>query len=360
MAAPEHIFVFRAGSLGDAIVSLPAWQEIGRQHPDRPLHLITPARQIPGIPTTADVYEMTGRLGKVIGYETTRAGLARTAAEVRRIGRGIVYCLMPERSTREHLRDFVFMRAVLGLRPRALTRAILANLRRPFRPAYAPTVEWKRLLDCVGGDTADLMFPLLRPSLAAEEAAQRLLAPFGDRPFLIACPGSKMPSKRWPAERFRSVLEGFLRSHEEACVTLVGSPDERGLCEAIAEAAPDRILNLAGRLSLNESAAVCHRAVCYLGNDTGAMHVAAAMGRPCVAVFSARDYRGKWEPFGEGHTILRRDPPCRHCMLIECSRQQLRCLTEIDSKEVGRALETCWLVSASGSTRSPVAAATQK
>lgn len=343
-----EIYVFRAGSLGDAIVSLPAWHEIGRRHPDRPLHLITPARRIPGIPTTADVFGMTGRLGEVIRYETSRLGLARTSVEVSRIGRGVVYCLMPERSTRDHIRDLVFMRGVLGLRPRGLMPAIVANLRRPFRPAYAPTVEWRRLLHCVGGDPAGLLFPLLRPSAAAEEAADRALAPFGDSPFLVACPGSKMPSKRWPAERFRSVLEEFLRSHEEGYVALVGSPDERGLCEQIAEAAPERMLNLAGSLAVDESAAVCHRAACYFGNDTGAMHVAAAMGRPCVAVFSARDYRGKWEPFGAGHTILRRDPPCRHCMLLECTREQLRCLTEIDAVDVGRALADCWRVASRG------------
>ncbi len=337
-----EIYVFRAGSLGDAIVSLPAWHEIARRHPDRPLHLITPARRIPGIPTTADVFGMTGRLGEVIRYETSRLGLARTSLEVRRIGRGIVYCLMPERSTRDHVRDLVFMRGVLGLRPRGITPAILANLRRPLRPAYSPTVEWRRLLHCIGGDPAGLSFPLLRPSAAAEETADRVLAPFGDRPFLVACPGSKMPSKRWPADRFRSVLEDFLRSHEEGCVVLVGSPDERGLCESIAAACPERILNLTGRLSLDESAAISHRAVCYFGNDTGAMHVAAAMGRPCVAVFSARDYRGKWEPFGTGHTVFRDEPSCRHCMLIDCLQENLRCLTIINTETVAVRLDECW------------------
>ena len=102
------------------------------------------------------------------------------------------------------------------------------------------------------------------------------------------------------------------------------------------------MLNWAGQLPLDESVALFARAVCYLGNDTGAMHVAAAMGRPCIAVFSARDFRGKWDPFGSGHTILREDPACRHCMLVDCTTEKLRCLTTIDAETVGRALEQCW------------------
>jgi len=353
----DTVYVFRAGSLGDAIVSLPAWHEIGRRHPDRPLHLITPVRRLPGIPDTADVVGMTGRLGEVVRYDTSSAGLARTAADVRRIGRGLVYCLMPERSTRDHLRDVTFMRVILGLRTRGVMPAILANLRHPFHPAYSPTVEWLRLLACVGGDPATLSFPLVRPSAEAERVADGILAPIEDRPFVVACPGSKMPSKRWPAERFRIVLEEFLGCHQEACVVLVGSPDERDLCESITAAAPSRILNLAGGLALDESAAVCQRAVCYVGNDTGAMHIAAAMGRPCVAVFSARDYRGKWEPFGVGHTIIRGEPPCRHCMLEDCTRERLRCLTDITASDVSRALQACWRVSQRVLKESPPAQA---
>lgn len=344
-----EIYVFRAGSLGDAIVSLPAWQEIGRRHPARPIHLITPAKRNPGIPDTADVFRMTGRLGEVIRYDTSRTGLASTAAEVRRIGGGVVYCLMPERSTRDHVRDFAFMRCVLGLHPRGLAPAIRANLRRgPFRRAYSPAVEWRRLLDCIGGDPERLSFPLLQPSPEGQEAADRALASLGESPFLVACPGSKMPSKRWPVERFRVVLDDFLRAHGDAGVALVGSPDERGLCQALSETRPDRVVNLAGRLSLDESAAVCRRAVCYFGNDTGAMHVAAAMGLPCVAIFSARDYSGKWEPFGEGHVVLRREPACRHCMLVECGAENLRCLTAIEAEEATHAVLDCWATAARG------------
>jgi heptosyltransferase III len=339
----DEVYVFRAGSLGDTIVSLPAWQAVARRHSSRPLHLITPSQRIAGIPDTADVYQLTGRLGEVIRYDTSWAGLTRTAAAVRQVGRGIVYCLMPERPTIHHLRDLVFMRLVLGLKTRGVMSAIRLNKRRNWaRAAGARLPEWQRLLTCAGGDASSLTFPLLEPTLDGCETAGRLLDPFGTAPFLVACPGSKMPAKRWAGERYQAVFQGFLESHREARVVLVGSPDERELCHSIAASHPDRMLNLAGQLSLDQSVAVFARAVCYLGNDTGAMHLAAAMGRPCVAVFSARDFRGKWEPFGSEHTILREEPACQHCMLTDCTAEKMKCLTMIGVPAVERAINVCW------------------
>ncbi len=339
----EQVYVFRAGSLGDTIVSLPAWNVIAQRHPGRPLHLITPDRRIPGIPDTEDVYRLTGRLGEVIRYDSTGTGFARTAASVRRLGSGVVYCLMSVRPTIRHFRDFVFMRLVLGLRTRGVMSAIRLNWRRhPGSATVAAMPEWQRLLACAGSNATTVSFPLLAPTPEAGEDIARALAPIGTAPFLVACPGSKMSAKRWPQERYQTVFRHFLESHPEAHVVLVGSPDERHLCQSIATAHADRVLNWAGQLSLDESAALCARAVCYLGNDTGAMHVAAAMGCPCVALFSARDFRGKWDPFGSGHTILREEPACRHCMLVECTTEKQRCMTMIDTESVCRALEQCW------------------
>lgn len=338
-----EVYVFRAGSLGDAIVSLPAWSAIAARHPGRRLHLITPARQIPGIPDTATVYGMTGHLGEVVRYDTSRAGLAQTAARIREIGPGVVYCLMPERPSWAHLRDYAFLRGVIGLRPRGIVPAILGNLRQgPFRSAYSPAVEWRRLLACVGLRKHDLQFPLLSPSGEAEAAAARLCDALDGRRFLVACPGSKMPAKRWPVENYREVFHRFFRDEPDARIVLLGSPSERDFCAHAATTDPARIVNRAGELSLDESAALCARAACYFGNDTGAMHVAAAMGRPCVAIFSARDHRGKWEPFGTGHVILRADVPCAGCMLQECTVQNLRCLTAIDATAGFAALKRVW------------------
>jgi ADP-heptose:LPS heptosyltransferase len=81
-------------------------------------------------------------------------------------------------------------------------------------------------------------------------------------------------------------------------------------------------------------AELLRRCVMYVGNDTGPMHVAAAVGTRCVAVFGAQYPARCWHPYGDGHVVLRRRPPCRHCYLTECTQFQSRCVTETSVHEV--------------------------
>jgi heptosyltransferase III len=64
------------------------------------------------------------------------------------------------------------------------------------------------------------------------------------------------------------------------------------------------------------------------------MHLAAMAGLPCVGLFSARDYPGLWEPYGEGHTILRKEISCAGCMLEICAEKANACLKLITVDEV--------------------------
>jgi ADP-heptose:LPS heptosyltransferase len=90
---------------------------------------------------------------------------------------------------------------------------------------------------------------------------------------------------------------------------------------------------MAGKLTIYGSAAVLEHCITYIGNDTGTMHLGGMVGVPCVALFSARDYPGKWEPYGEKHRIIRKDTDCAGCMREVCSRNN-DCLMRISVDEV--------------------------
>jgi ADP-heptose:LPS heptosyltransferase len=75
------------------------------------------------------------------------------------------------------------------------------------------------------------------------------------------------------------------------------------------------------------------QACLYIGNDTGPMHMAAAVNTPAVALFSARDFPGQWYPVGSHHIVLRKDVPCSPCFKYECDRG-LICLDLIHVEEV--------------------------
>jgi len=95
-----------------------------------------------------------------------------------------------------------------------------------------------------------------------------------------------------------------------------------------------RGLVAAGALRVRDSAALLERCRLFIGNDTGTMHLAASSGVPCVALFSARDEPGKWEPMGERNVVLRKSVPCAGCMLTSCDERDRLCLRLIEVEEV--------------------------
>jgi lipopolysaccharide heptosyltransferase III len=93
-------------------------------------------------------------------------------------------------------------------------------------------------------------------------------------------------------------------------------------------------VNLCGKLSPRESAAVLARAKLFLGHDSGPMHLAAAVGIPCVAVFSARNRPRMWFPWGSQHEVIYHRTDCWGCDLDTCIEQKKKCLTSILPAEV--------------------------
>jgi ADP-heptose:LPS heptosyltransferase len=169
---------------------------------------------------------------------------------------------------------------------------------------------------------------------AAQWAAQ-VEAQYPDVVLVAVGPGSKWPSKLWPEARFEEVIRYLLSTDERIYPIIVGGKDESSIGEHLL-AAWGKGINLAGVLSPRLTSAILHHCSLFLGNDTGAVHLAAAAGTPCVAVFSAQDLPGRWHPYGEQHIVFRKHPPCEGCKLFTCPHGNA-CLLEIQADEVAKA-----------------------
>jgi heptosyltransferase-3 len=160
----------------------------------------------------------------------------------------------------------------------------------------------------------------------------RELTSDGGRRWIGVGPGSKMPAKRWDAGRFAEVGSALIARHDVWPVVFGGLEDRD---------AGDSLLrhwgrgyNAAGCLALRPAAAALKRCGLYVGNDTGTMHLAAAVGVPCAAVFSSRDHPGRWYPAGRGHQVFRSQIDCEGCGLVECVERRNECLNRISANEV--------------------------
>jgi heptosyltransferase-2/heptosyltransferase-3 len=96
-------------------------------------------------------------------------------------------------------------------------------------------------------------------------------------------PGTRMPAKRWPAERYATLIDRLIDAG--VTVVLTGSGSDREAVEAVERLARHRVHDLCGRLSIPELAALCAEAQLFVSNDTGPSHLAAAVGTPTVTVF---------------------------------------------------------------------------
>lgn len=129
--------------------------------------------------------------------------------------------------------------------------------------------------------------PRLWISENARAKAKVLLA--GAGPFLALGPTANFPGKQWPAERFADLAVRLTGAHgpmKGAHVAVLSGPGEEASARAVISRLPsERVIDLAGRLSLNEAGAILEKASLYVGNDSGLMHIAAAAGAPTLGLF---------------------------------------------------------------------------
>ena len=147
----------------------------------------------------------------------------------------------------------------------------------------------------------------------ADAAIERLLRQYemAHRRIALLTPGTIWETKHWPAQSFAQVANHLLASGWG--VVLAGSSNDRAICTKVAAAAPG-VADLSGRTSVSELAALIQRSGLCVTNDSGPMHLAAALGTPLVSIFGPTD--PIWiGPYGRADSVVRVELPCSPCYL---------------------------------------------
>jgi ADP-heptose:LPS heptosyltransferase len=135
----------------------------------------------------------------------------------------------------------------------------------------------------------------------------------GDR-YAVLLPGTNWLTKRWPVERFKSMVAP-LRDRFGLKSVVAGSPGEVDLAERVAGG-----INVAGKTTLRQLVALLQGAELVIANDSGPMHIAAALGKPMVTLFGPTN-PVRTGPYAREDTVLRLDIPCSPCYSRTCSHQ---------------------------------------
>lgn len=346
-SAARKILVYRLGSLGDTLVALPCLHLIARAFPAAERMLLTNFPAHGKAPAASAVLGDTGLMDGYLRYGVgTRSPLAllRLAREIRRYAPEHMIWLQALRPTLAVRRDLFFFRHLCGIRSilGAPTSGDLAlglhspsGIERRNYDAATGLFEREasrlaRTLIALGDARIDAPSSWdLRLSDVEQARAAAELALVGDRRLIVCGPGTKMQSKDWGAERWQALLARLSARFPEYGLAMVGAAEESALCDQGMQLWRGAKVNLCGRLTPRETAAVLARASLFLGPDSGPMHLAASVGTPCVIAFSARGLPGVWYPAGAAHRVLYSKPACFGCYRESCTERDRECLRAI-------------------------------
>jgi len=150
--------------------------------------------------------------------------------------------------------------------------------------------------------------------------------------------GAATPSKQWNEDAFAALLHE-LYSTDRVDLVLVGSTADAAFAHEVLDDVKCPVVNLVGKLSLGETAAVLRECQVFVGADSGPAHLAAACGVPVVSLFSAANEPEVWRPWGDKTRVLTRRPDCAPCRSHRCRRKDgYFCMDEIGPEEVVEAV----------------------
>ena len=347
LSATCRILIFRIGELGDSIIALPALRAVREEFPRAHIGMLSNVNPQERHVTPNQILP-EGLIDEWLTYPSPESGtrlfdmlvLLRT---LRRSRYDVLVYLTPRvRTSAVARRDLLFFRAA-GIRS-AVGVDGLESLPKGHRHEPLPMVthEADHLLGRIarsgiavpepGAAKFDLALTEREVS-AANNWIQSNVSSSHSVSLVGVGPGSKWPSKVWPEENYAEVGRRLFADPTLVYPIIFGGPDDRGLGERLLKAWGTGA-NAAGILSPRQAAAALLRCALYVGNDTGTMHLAAAVGTRCVSIMSAQDWPGRWHPYGNEHIVLRKQVTCEGCQLKICGQEALRCLTNISVEEV--------------------------
>ncbi len=330
IADPRKILIIKPSSIGDVVHTLPIWNLLRRRYPQAEISwLIAPAcsgivEGLPGLRTLRFERKLWGSAW--YRPSSTRALLAF------------------QRRLREEKFDLVldvqglFRSGWFARQTGAPMRVGFANAREfawmfythrvPIQTMEQHAIErYLKLLEAIGCPTSPVEFAF--PVTDADRSAAAGLVD-GIGPFAVLCPGANWLTKRWPATRFAELVAPLNQQFGLSCV-VAGGPDDRALGDQIPGAT-----NLCGKTTLMQLVGLMERSSLVITNDSGPMHIAAALNRPLVALFGPTN-PVRTGPFGHPDSVVRANIFCTPCYRRNCPRP--RCMEDLTIEPVLKCAE---------------------
>ena len=322
---PRRVLIVKPSAIGDVVHALPILALLKRRWPGAAFSwLVTPA--------CAGILDGHPMLDEVIRFDRKAYGQGWHKPAVLRSLTTFSRGLRDRRFDLAIDLQGLFRSGWLTFQTAAPVRVGLADAREMAGLFYTHRVNVGRreqhaverylcVAEALGAGRGPVEFPF-----AATPADHAFAAERTPRRYALLFPGTNWPTKRWPAEKFAALVDPLRRRFGLEAV-VGGAPSEVELAAKVTGAAA----NLAGKTTLNQLVALIARAELVVSNDSGPMHIAAALGRPLVVPFGPTN-PVRTGPYGRMGSVVKLDLPCSPCYSRRCSHQT--CLQQLEVEAV--------------------------
>ena len=320
----EKILLIRLSSLGDIVLTTPAIRAIRAHFPNAYIAMLV-AKQ------SADVLRQNPNLNEIIQFD--RSARNKDTGEMLRILRIL--------RQRKFALTFDFQRKFrtellmyLSGASERVGKGILCTIRVPEQGNKHATEHYFDLLHAAGIPAEGRELEMF---LSKSERADAFYAFEGAGVTELQLkvglfPGAGWKLREWMPERFASIGDRLVQ-HFNAQVLIFGGPKDVELVTTVCNLMNEPAIPFAGTLQIRQLAACIEKCDLFLTNDTGPMHIAAAVGTPTLALFGPGNHI-RFQPLGDAHTIIRHDVPCSPCKQFTDKCKDNICMKQITVDEV--------------------------
>lgn len=330
---PKRILVREPNWVGDNIFTLPAVQELKKMHPAAHLTILAKA----GL---GAFWEMVPEVDEVVSYDL-RGGLKDCGKKWRLIRslrrKGFDLAVIFPRSFESAL--WMWLAGIphrWGYREEA--RSLFLTRHPKSRRGYRHTHRvdyYYHLLDNAGSDAPAPLARLGVPAYLTDWGRSFLEKETGgyNHEFLVGLHprASHGPAKCWPLEYYARLAE-LLSGQRKTAVLVFGKEHEKEMAQTVVRAGGSGVFNLAGKTNLKQLAAVVKLCHGFVANDTGPLHLAAALGVPVIGLFGSSDPAAT-APRGRYARVSYKNVPCSPCLKRFCPTD-FKCMTSITPEEI--------------------------
>jgi lipopolysaccharide heptosyltransferase II len=336
---PSKTLVIRLSSIGDIVLTTPLLRSFRKRFPDCGVDYVVKKE-------FADLLKYNPHIDTVHPFDA-RGGIdeLRRLREQLRENRYELVIDLHNNIRSRFIRRKLRARKIVTIDKRMVPRFFLIKMKwNLYRDSVHVVDRYLETVEPFGVRNDDEGLELAVPQIIREHVADQF-GPLGrERPFLIGlCPSAKHYTKRWLKEYYVRLAVMLVREYG-ACIVLFGGPDDRAYCEDIRRLiGTENTINVAGEVTLLQSAAIMDHCTAVVTNDTGLMHIAAARKRNLIAIFGPTVRELGFFPYGTRSTVIEHpDLSCRPCTHIgsnACPKKHFRCMKEITPDRVFSAVE---------------------